>query len=322
MQAVATTRPAWRKTLMVAVPVVVLIVFIVLLGIGAGSSAVCSGCHSPQANALAASPHAGIDCESCHAAASGTVSSRADVLARMVPAELRGGGLHGPGRPVGNAACLRCHAKMVSAGLVSKNGISIDHTRCIVASTCEDCHDTAIHGTASRYVRTVNMNSCVACHIAKQASLECTVCHAGSTPTLKKDGPAWVRFHGAAVATTHGAQDLRSCAPCHTSTWCSRCHHVEVPHPQSFGQTHGKLVAKAGTAACFTCHKGQAYCDGCHGIEMPHPAGFLQDHSSIARGVYDPKCATCHVIDDCIQCHAYHVHPGGSGAPITESGGF
>jgi hypothetical protein len=147
------------------------------------------------------------------------------------------------------------------------------------------------------------------------------MCHAGSTPPLKKDSPAWVRFHGADVSTTHGSQDLRSCAPCHAATWCARCHHVAVPHPADFGQTHGAVAIDSGTNGCFTCHKSQAYCDGCHGIEMPHPVGFLQIHSTVAKGVFDPKCTTCHVLDDCVQCHTYHIHPGGSGPSASSTGG-
>jgi hypothetical protein len=43
---------------------------------------------------------------------------------------------------------------------------------------------------------------------------------------------------------------------------------------------------------------------------MPHPDGFLPDHSSVAAGYFDEACLSCHDINDCMDCHVRHTHPG------------
>lgn len=319
-QAEVPSKPVWQRAIAVAVAALAVVGLVAILGFGPGSTTACSSCHVPQAAALVRSPHAGIACRACHFSARGSVSSRIDVLARMLPATIGGTRLRGPGRPVGNAPCIACHPKMVAGGVVDKNGLRINHTKCIVASPCEDCHSQSIHGTSTRLVRGPKMAECVACHVKQKAPLGCAACHAAKLPASLARDPEWARTHGPDWKTLHGTGDLTSCTACHDSAFCRPCHHIDFPHPVTFGTKHGTLALTAGTDACFTCHKGPAYCDGCHGIEMPHPTGFLQRHSSVATSDRDPKCATCHVLDDCDQCHTYHVHPGGTGPAVGRNG--
>jgi hypothetical protein len=308
----APSAHSWRKWLVPAVSVAVVLVLLAVVAVlGVGTTPVCSACHAPQATALAKTAHTRIACASCHFAASGPVSSRLDVIFRMAPASLGGVRLTSPGKLVGNAPCLACHPKLLDAGMVKRNGLTINHTTCVTSTGCENCHGQAMHGSAARYVRTPSMAACIACHTARKATLSCSACHAEPTASTKGADPEWTRTHGADWKAMHGTGDLRSCAACHPSGYCKKCHHVDYPHPANIGTLHGALSRKAGVDACLTCHKQRAYCSACHGIEMPHPSGFLQKHPHIATSTKDPHCVRCHVSSDCVQCHIYHTHPGG-----------
>ena len=100
------------------------------VGVAANSSAGCSACHASQSDALAASAHASIACTVCHAAPPGQVAARVDVVVRMVPASIGGVDLDGPGRPIGSGPCIECHEDVLSGGVLSKNGLRIDHLAC------------------------------------------------------------------------------------------------------------------------------------------------------------------------------------------------
>ncbi len=60
-------------------------------------------------------------------------------------------------------------------------------------------------------------------------------------------------------------------------------------------------------------------CDSCHGVPMPHRKDYLQTHSKTTPSHDDPRCFRCHAVDDCENCHEFHVHPGGAG--LTPSKG-
>ena len=171
-----------RVLVAVSVALVVVCALIAILGFASASTAVCANCHAPQAAALAASPHAGVACERCHFASRGPVHARADVVTRMLPASLGGVRLDGPGRPMGSRACISCHPTWVAGGVVSKNGLRIDHTSCTNSTSCESCHGGSIHGRSTRMVREVAMSECIACHAEKEAPLDCPACHVGKIP--------------------------------------------------------------------------------------------------------------------------------------------
>jgi hypothetical protein len=315
--------PASRRVLAAAVIVLIVIgALIAVVGFAAGSTAACSHCHVLQAAALTRSPHTGIACERCHFASRGSVHGRVDVLTRMLPSSVGGIRLEGAGRPMGSGACISCHPTWVAGGVVTKNGLRIDHTRCTVAVPCENCHGQSILGLSTRKVRNAVMTDCVSCHVEKNAPLDCPTCHVGRIPKTGTANKEFARTHGADWKKMHGTGDLRSCAGCHTTDSCKPCHRIVFPHPKNFGATHGRVAIAVGAESCLSCHEKASYCSGCHGIDMPHPAGFLQRHGDVASSPTDPTCAVCHVLNDCDQCHQYHVHPGGTQPPIGRFGGF
>jgi hypothetical protein len=315
-------KPSGRRIVALAasVALVVVVVLVALVGFAVGSTAVCSGCHAAQATALEKSPHKGTPCERCHFGVRGPFFARVDVVTRMVPASVFGIRLQGPGHPVGNVVCISCHVKMVRGGPVMKAGLRIDHTVCIVGATCESCHGPSVHGTTGRLVQRPRMADCVACHTERKAPLGCKVCHVGEIPRTSASDALFVKTHGPEWKKYHGTGDLGTCVLCHDKAACRPCHDIDFPHPANFGANHGKVAIQTGQDACLTCHKASGFCVGCHGAEMPHPIGFLQRHSKVASSVNDPKCAVCHVIDDCAQCHGYHIHPGGTRPPVGRYG--
>jgi hypothetical protein len=238
----------------------------------------------------------------------------------MVPASLGGLNPRDAGRVVPDGACLTCHSKSPSAGVIRAGSLTINHTACITSAHCEDCHTTSIHGTATRVVRQPQMASCVTCHSAKRVATKCDSCHPERVVANATDSD-WRLIHGRDWKKLHGTGDLRTCSACHVEGYCKRCHKASFPHPSDFGTTHGVSVQTVGTPACLTCHQKQSFCDGCHGMQMPHPADFLQRHSSIARSADDPRCQTCHPVEDCLQCHLYHIHPGGPKETAQGGGG-
>lgn len=310
-------RPRW----LVLSAVSALVLIALVLGFYAvGTTPSCSLCHQSQATAMAKSPHSAVACDACHFASSGSFVGRIAVATRMLPLSLGGVRLTHAGRSVPNGACLSCHSRLASTGVVKKAGLTIDHTRCVTSAPCEDCHTVSIHGTATRLVRASVMTQCMACHAAKHVSTTCVSCHA-SRDVLKASGTEWKLTHGPDWKKLHGTGDPRTCVECHPAEYCKRCHRVGFPHPAEYGATHGTEAQTVGASACLTCHDQQRFCDGCHGMPMPHPANFLQNHSSISHGVDDARCKTCHSLDDCVECHVNHIHPGGPKAASNKGGG-
>ncbi len=310
-----------RTTVALLATVAVALVVIALLGVGLGSAGACAGCHRAQYSALADSTHAGVVCTKCHFLDRGPVAARLYVMFRMVPSSFGGVELDGPGRPVGRNACVSCHDDLEDQGVVSADGLRINHRACAKTSRCGSCHGQVAHDDSIRFVRTPSMTECVACHVRENALLTCSTCHTDRLPVDRQRDPEWARVHGADWKKLHGTGDLRSCISCHQKDDCKSCHSIDFPHSANFGAAHGTVANEVGTAACLTCHKETDYCDSCHGTPMPHPADFLAKHSSLVSSVEAPECTPCHVQSDCEQCHAYHVHPGGLYPPVGRTGG-
>lgn len=316
-QHVETSQHA-EKRVRLATVLVAAAAFFALVVLAGSATPACVGCHAEAAKAMRPTSHSKVGCYRCHLDR-GLVSwpeHKARELFVMYPSQvLRGGRLQRASRETSRLACLRCHEKVLE-GTLTARGLRIDHAACAPGPSCDPCHSTTAHGAAVRFVREPVMSDCIACHNRREAPVGCDACHEGR---LERDrivrGP-WQITHGPQWESLHGMGDLDTCKTCHPAGYCERCHEVQVPHGTEFGAQHGKL-AIAKRAACEACHKQRSFCDGCHGAEMPHPKGFLQRHSSIASSSKDPRCVGCHAQDDCLNCHSYHIHPGGPGMPRT-----
>lgn len=298
-----------RISLWSAVSLVVLAVLSV--AVTAATTPACSSCHAEKAfvSETEKSPHAQVSCQRCH-------------VPSNVPGRLSFGGTQVFGMalrimPVGgraaamvpDATCLSCH-EPVTRGVTTSNGYSIQHSTCAAESVCVDCHSYTAHGTATRWVRTSQMDKCLACHNTTEVSKSCTTCHVERSPRQRLAAGTWRVTHGPNWRQTHGMGDNRTCAACHPNDYCARCHVVQLPHGKAFLDRHAE-EARDNLVACRTCHQ-QEFCDDCHGIKMPHGGAFAKDHGDVVRANGRDACNRCHLQVDCDDCHMRHVHPGGA----------
>lgn len=296
------------------------LVVVGVLGLGAYNAVAlpgCASCHDRAGfrAATAASPHAKTDCRACHAPA-GVVERAGFGLGQtfhmFVPVS----------RPavrdaaaVPDSRCLACHAK-VEKGVTTSNGIRIDHAVCDKGASCTDCHSTTAHGEATSWVRTYDMDRCLACHVAEKKTA-CDLCHQGRGPRTRIAAGSFAITHGPQWKTTHGMGDPATCMVCHTPDKCIGCHGPGLPHGADFITTH-PTFSKAAGAKCSGCHE-QSFCDGCHGTPMPHTAEFTKGHAKLAAAT-PALCKRCHADSDCTECHTKHIHPGGSVGPTAKGG--
>jgi hypothetical protein len=291
---------------------------IVLLGVAFAFTTVrlpgCASCHDSTAfvKQSAARSHARVSCEQCHVAkgAASRISFAYDELFGMVLqlTPLTGG----PSTAVPDANCLKCHAAVMTKE-VTANGLSILHKQCAKGRMCVDCHADTAHGRAVKWITTVNMNTCLDCHNTDRVRAACDTCHVERSQQLRIRSGEWMVTHNANWEQTHGMGDLNTCAACHATTYCQRCHGIPLPHGADFIRIH-PAVWRTNRKDCELCHK-QRFCDSCHGLRMPHPAAFTPSHSKVVAKQGTTTCLKCHIQDDCTNCHVKHVHPGGAIAP-------
>jgi hypothetical protein len=285
-----------------------------LVGAAGGSSSTCGFCHSAQVKSQALSVHASVNCQFCHQrpGLQGIAEQRVAML-RMVRSTF--------GRPPAQRAavrddmCLACHSS-VADGVVENAGLRMRHSDLIdQGRACADCHNTVTHGEAIRVFRVATMDDCMQCHVAAPGSDDCNVCHVpGARRQQREYGTPWRITHGATWRYTHGLGQLSTCNTCHPRGYCSRCHGVDLPHPASWANTHGK-GARANPESCGPCHSSDL-CGGCHSTDMPHEEGFLAQHSSEATTHGKDECMNCHLEASCDACHTAHIHPGLTPAQI------
>lgn len=300
------------RRMSVGVAVATLFAVVLAVGVAGSFSRECSICHTEASEALEVSSHASASCYDCHLTrgAWGFAERKAEEFLVMYPQQLLGFE-----RPIltqtSRKSCLGCHDDILSE-VTSSRGLRIAHFTCAQNSSCDDCHATVAHGVNAGRLSYPSMSDCVSCHAERNVTLECKTCHDGDRE--QRATGAWQVTHGVNWRVTHGMGDSETCAVCHGSEFCVKCHEIGLPHPDSFGTTHG-TDSLDHPASCVMCHERASFCDPCHGVQMPHAEGFVKVHSTEAVTLGEEKCAHCHTMDDCVDCHANHVHPGGSSPP-------
>ncbi|MGC8783629.1 MAG: cytochrome b N-terminal domain-containing protein [Armatimonadota bacterium] len=134
---------------------------------------------------------------------------------------------------------------------------------------CQSCHGLPMphpEGWDSNHPQVGHKNPalCQRCHNFQEET--CQTCHqappSSHTEDFRKEHPRRITDSGA------------SCQVCHGRNACLNCHKTPMPHPQNWGETHGKLgqqrgwkgyegVKKLQKAQCATCHDIK-YCNQCH----------------------------------------------------------
>jgi hypothetical protein len=307
--------PSRRRGQVLLAAVAAFIVLFVLLDSTAGLHAsACGACHTDYVEGSRQASHAGVHCLSCHleSGAWSVPGFKVQQWFVMYPAQIAGTPPP-PAREVSRSACLSCHEDQVAPGIVERGGLRIAHATCApTPEKCVGCHGGVSHGTVVRWSGQPEMDACVACHRSRSAPAQCDTCHEGRLEVERLRRGPWRVTHGPEWSSTHAMGSYKTCATCHTTDFCVKCHQVPVPHPKAFGSTHGSF-AKAPDASCESCHTTQSFCEECHGIDMPHPDGFLAGHKDQTSGLEDPVCYPCHETKGCTICHARHdAHPRGA----------
>lgn len=293
--------------------------FVIVLRVsGVVSPKPCTACHDRGAfrAETRASGHAEVGCRSCHAP-SGSIGRMVFAVQQPLHAYVpRGSAVAREAAAVPDERCRSCHEGALQ-GVVSANGIRTNHSTCAVGAECTDCHSTTAHGAATKWIRSYDMDRCLACHLAS-GNVACDLCHEGRDVADRVKFSTFAVTHGPSWQTSHGMGDSATCAVCHKAEDCADCHGAGVPHESNFVSLHSTYAAQT-DARCSTCHK-EAFCSACHGIEMPHPAGFTAGHVKAAKSDRD-LCARCHAESDCKVCHEKHAHPGGAISAAPSPGG-
>jgi hypothetical protein len=323
----------WRKPLVWAI-----VVALALLGVFAATIAVTStewfcstACHSILADTVKAhehSPHAEVNCVSCH------LPATSDPLAFL---------RH---KMEGLDEVSRTFSGDYTLPLNSNDAVAL----AMPSDRCTQCHDPLTLKNAPRPGYKTN-------HLKHAArGVACTVCHnrTGHTEDFEL---TLVGSEKVSKGWKHADfMKMRACFRCHTQEAvkgaprgaCLNCHSADFPLvPQdhkvagfsakahgpiaSAEETRAKWLTAAETTAtreatnaadtnaaywsvsqrkeleqvnvCSTCH-AKAFCTDCHGIAMPHPRGFAESHPN-AGGANSQVCTKCHGAPSgfCFDCH-------------------
>lgn len=228
----------------------------------------CRGCHNPEALEAGGSTarvryrsirfsHAAhkVNCATCHAGMPGsadlgdqplptmTACANCHLSSRLVPAAYR------------IANCAGCHLDTRQPDLLAASfnpnvrppshteAFRLHHEGAASAgdAKCFACHQNVVPSAAAR-------EQCNSCHLIMRP--------ASHTARWKDD------IHG-----KYAALDRQTCATCHTTDYCSRCHNElpnsHLPLPVFKNGGHATL-AVLNRRSCFTCHTFQNTCAACH----------------------------------------------------------
>ncbi|MBV8731962.1 MAG: hypothetical protein JO336_19310 [Acidobacteriia bacterium] len=188
----------------------------------------------------------GLDCTTCHAAVVKSASLTTLALPQMTICATCHGAPRGPAAALRMTNCEGCHTDKIGPTIRP-----VSHT---VSFRAYHADDAAAGGA-----------NCFACHqnvaANAEAKQQCIGCHqvmmpASHTARWKDD------VHG-----KYAALDRSTCATCHATEFCSRCHnqlpqsHVPLPTFENGG--HARL-AELNLRACLTCHTFANTCSNCH----------------------------------------------------------
>jgi nitrate/TMAO reductase-like tetraheme cytochrome c subunit len=307
-------------TRLVTVAAIVLTVVVVLLGASLAATSsprFCSSCKNMQSHVTTyeKSAHREFNCEQCHTQPGPFFFLTSKLADLQEPIQQITGNYEKPiVGLVPNQSCRRCHTNKQLDGVITVNGIRVQHKHLIDAGfLCMRCHSTVAHGDAvPSGARTYpSMDQCLLCHNnhytdaeGQVATSRCDLCHAeppkGAEPA-SHENPQWKTDHGSIGI-------LSTCSACHVKkNACSECHNgIEMPHDDLWVTQHGKTVEAKGEQACEMCHDTKKFCVTCHQVKMPHPSNFLGRHPKVAARVGTDTCFNCHTVANCQACHTEH----------------
>lgn len=298
-----------------------LLALVVALDVGTASPALCSSCHEigSRAHAWSRSAHQTVPCVKCHLpvrpwyAVPQRLGDRVALLRRDVSVHFEGGFVtpvenRAPGKPpIADETCLQCHDPNRKA--TSGFRIKIEHAEHAKRNgSCVSCHVRTAHPIPTRGKAMSLMTQCFTCHglqASAKAPGQCSVCHpSGYTLRPGSHKPkTWRKEHGEVARS-----DPKQCGMCHSKSFCSDCHGLDMPHPTTWARagrlSHGK-VAAVNRALCDNCHTGgRDMCTMCHHSGfVPKQGPWVKQHFKQVRAQGLGECMDCHSPVFCSGCH-------------------
>jgi hypothetical protein len=272
----------------------------------------CRLCHINEYRTWQKSSHKSVSCNECHRREDFfSVAGYRISVVRMTGHYLTYFFYDKPIRAdIPNGGCLSCHDDLSSKTITAKSLIMSHKEPVDNGYDCTYCHSKVVHKKLVPSSRQFSMNKCFVCHDGFKAENSCNTCH----ETVKKKwlfgkflGP-WQYAHSKDWRRLHGTGGLNSCRTCHSGLFCSRCHGIPMPHPDSWLNDHGP-IAKNNRKICLTCHT-EKLCNKCHLLNLNHNKTWLQRHFGVVKKIGSKPCLKCHLQDGCDRCHILHMHPG------------
>jgi len=212
------------------------------------------------------------------------------------------------------ARCPECHSLLDRAAsqnpaLVQQfeHGFHLEK-----GARCADCHEVPTHTEIA--IRKPTMIKCFGCHSQTDTAAPsgaCATCHPRNFPLKPTTHEAsdWLPSREQLVTTraTHpkAAQESpKGCELCHTKTFCSDCHGLDMPHPQDWQNVHSEKAVDVGGKVCMRCHPNNESCQVCHhpGYKPGGPP-WWQIHPQAVYNEGPDLCLQCHSTLTCARCH-------------------
>ena len=177
-------------------------------------------------------------------------------------------------------SCYRCHGLThAAAGLVATEDCYACHPKDFELMPTD--HTPEFRDGEHKEMASSEPEYCGMCHTPGF----CVECHRGNRPTGPGSSPVipvdhtkaeWYSQHGPLYLAQEG-----SCASCHTSESCKRCHKTVMPHPPDWLANH-EPANDTDREDCNVCHTDRDSCQNCH-------------HDQVKRAeLIEPNCTPCH----------------------------
>lgn len=324
--------PVVLGTWLVAALVLMMIAAAMAAGSATFSRGLCGSCHEMEqkVSAWKVSPHAEIECYSCHGSSFAwyrfpeALVDRAAMLSKFLRVHVSGRheaviGAHGPdATAIPDSTCLQCHDPSRTG--TSRLGVLIQHSKHAQRNkSCISCHLWTAHQDPAADRNLLMMARCFECHgQTKQpkASAACIVCHPKELPLRPEShrGEDWLSRHGKIAKA-----DRPQCAMCHRESFCNDCHKLDMPHPLGWarGKSNHAVAARRNREICEQCHTGKTnLCTMCHHLGYDETKGpWVSQHFLMVEETGAAFCMRCHEGEFCVRCHAAGSSAGATSTP-------
>lgn len=259
--------------------------YLIAFSVATSLPRMCQNCHAMKPSYISwqKSDHKTFRCGLCHQRP-GILGFFSDKLksGRMIVNYLRRSYREPIKTAIEDESCFACH-HAIESRVVSRYSVKVSHKEFLAAGFgCMECHGGVGHKRGKGLVGKPTMDKCILCHDGRKAANRCSFCHLGNK--TKRPRMAIADFPRVWVSK-------RDCEGCHSTTKCTQCHGIYMPHPVGFntGKSHARL-AFTNKSLCWRCHE-TGDCLRCHSQVGTHGPKWVAQHGITAT---PQTCNMCH----------------------------